>query len=363
MAVDKEEVWRLPKTSKGDDVRLGKGSGATRSPSLSPGAKARLHRIVSRAPEVMVKITGRSRGTVWLKQHLDYVTRNGRLVAETQDGGTIESRAELRAIHDEWLLANSLTERSKPNPSAAQSVGVILSMPAGTPPDRVHEAARTWARETLPNHDWLLVRHEDKDHPHVHVTVRAVGHDGKRLVTGPADLQRWRETFAQELRRHGVKAEATPRQARGIVRRNDGPALHRIAVRGEEAEVIKRRKLEAAREVQPDNSRKDAGWERTVQHRQQNVRDAYLAHAVVLDEGGKDDQRLAQDVRAFVAGMPVPLNRRQAMAPVLRHAHDLQHGKTAPAPIEKQALATPQTMPARERQMEQPQSPRPRLRF
>jgi len=34
----------------------------------------------------------------------------------------------------------------------------------------------------LPNYDWLLVRQEDKDHPPVHVTVRAVGHDGRRLV-------------------------------------------------------------------------------------------------------------------------------------------------------------------------------------
>lgn len=362
MAGDDEEVWRLPKTAKGKDVRLGKGGGATRPPSLSHGAKARLQRIVGRAPEVMVKITGRSRGTVHLKQHLDYITRNGRLSAENQDGNSVETRADLRALHDDWLAANTLTERSKPNPSAAQSVGIILSMPAGTPADRVHEAARTWARETLPNNDWLLVRHEDKDHPHVHVTVRAVGYDGRRLVTGPADLQRWRETFARELRRHGVKAEATPRQARGMVRRNDGPALHRIAARGADANVVKRRKAEAIREAMPDKVHKDPRWERTVQHRQQNIRDAYLAHAGVLDDGDKEDQRLAKDIRSFVAGMPVPLNRRQAITTELRHARDLHQGIMPSQPAEKPADLAIQPGPARERTVAQPPSPRARIR-
>lgn len=327
-----EDVWRVANIGKGQDTRLGKGSGATRSPSLSFGARARLERIVGRAPEVMVKITGRSRGTIHLKQHLDYITRNGRLVAETQDGAKVETRAELRTLHDDWLAANGLTEIGKPNASAAQSVGIILSMPAGTPPDRVHEAARTWARETLPNNDWLLVRHEDKDHPHVHVTVRAVGYDGRRLVTGPADLQRWREAFARELRRHGVDAEATPRQARGIVRRNDGPALHRIAARGAEANVVKRRITEAVREIRPEKDRKDATWERAVQHRQQGIRDAYLSHAATLAEGNKEDQRLARDVRAFVAGMPVSLNRRQVMTTTLRAIREQQSERAKIAP-------------------------------
>ena len=91
-----EEVWRLPQTARGRDTRLGTRSGSDHPPSLSPAAKARLSRIVRRTPEVMVKITGRSRGIVHLKQHLDYITRNGRLLAELQDGTKIETRADLR---------------------------------------------------------------------------------------------------------------------------------------------------------------------------------------------------------------------------------------------------------------------------
>ena len=111
-----EQVWRLPNKSRGEDVRLG---GSSRSSSLSPSAKARLARIARGAPEVMVKITGRSRGVVHLKQHLDYITRNGRLQAELQDGLKVETRADLRALHDDWLAANILGERGGHRPGAA----------------------------------------------------------------------------------------------------------------------------------------------------------------------------------------------------------------------------------------------------
>ena len=110
----------------------------------------RLHRIVSKAPEVMVKITGRTRGrTGHLKSHLDYITRNGRIVSETQDSKRITDRAGLRAVHDDWLLANATQVRGRSGKNAAQSVSIILSMQPGTPPDKVEAAVRTWARETF----------------------------------------------------------------------------------------------------------------------------------------------------------------------------------------------------------------------
>ena len=83
----------------------------------------------------MVKVTGRSRGgSGHLKSHLDYITRNGKLQAETQDGEKITERARLRDLHDDWLLANAAEARGRPSLNAAQSVALILSMPPGTPP-------------------------------------------------------------------------------------------------------------------------------------------------------------------------------------------------------------------------------------
>ena len=328
MADIEEEVWRLPGTVKGQDV---KGGGSHRPPSLSSGAKARLARIVRRAPEVMVKVTGRARGVAGLKAHLDYVTRNGKLTAETRDGELIRDRASLRHLHDDWLMTNSANARGRATLQGAQSVGVILSMEAGTPRDRVQDAARTWARETFGDrHDWIMVRHDDKDHPHVHVTVRAVGSDGKRLAPGPKDLQEWRERFARELRRLGVEAEATPRQARGKAQRSDRDPVHQAERRGVEPKVRQIQKSDAtkvARRSKPPEAQKS---QQHIQRRQESIRDAYLEHAAALASGDPEDKRLARDIQRFVAELPVPLTRRQRLAVELRHVLE-RRPATAPA--------------------------------
>jgi len=327
-----EEVWRVANTAKGRDVKLGAGGGSHRPPSLSPAAKARLGRIVNRAPEVMVKVTGRTRGVTHLKSHLDYVTRNARLEAETHTGEPIRDRARLRALHDDWLQANAALARRQSTTQAPQSVGLILSMPPGTPRDRVEAAARSWARETFTDkHDWIMVRHNDRDHPHVHVTVRAVGSDGRRLAPGPEDLQLWRERFARELRRLGVEAEATPRQARGKVRRSERTPVHQVERRGAEPAVWRFQRNDATRAARAPTPPQPREWHRDIQARQDAIRCAFLAHADELERGDAGDRRLAHDVRRFVADMPVPLTRRQALATELRHVLERHPERVAPS--------------------------------
>ncbi|MEP7300402.1 MAG: hypothetical protein ABI699_02660 [Caldimonas sp.] len=52
----------------------------------------------------------------------------------------------------------------------------------------------------------------------MHISVRAESQHGKRLSPRKADLQRWRETFAEKLRGWGIEAEATRQAARGAIR-------------------------------------------------------------------------------------------------------------------------------------------------
>ncbi|MBO0767022.1 MAG: relaxase/mobilization nuclease domain-containing protein [Hyphomicrobiaceae bacterium] len=331
MAIRDDDVWRLPSTVKGQHVKLKSGGGAKRP--LSQSAKARLRQIVNKAPEAMVKLTGRSRGGAGhLKAHLDYLTRNGRLQAETQDGERITDRGRLRDLHDDWVLANSAETRGRPTGNGAQSVAIMLSMPPRTPPDRVEAAARTWARETLSGrYDWLMVRHDDTDHPHVHVTVRAVGYDGRRLAPGPNDLQMWRMSFARELRRLGIEAEATPRQARGIVRKRASGSMLGIEQRGIEPRVRRLERQQAELEARAPKLPQPRDWSRDIQARQESIRRAYLAQADALAAGDAADRQLARDIRRFVSDMPVPLTRRQALAVELRHVLEQRHGREAPS--------------------------------
>lgn len=358
-----EHLWRLPGTVKGQDVKLGSSSRSL----LSPSTKARLHRIVSKAPEVMVKVTGRTRGrTGHLKSHLDYITRNGRIQAETQDGQRITDRAGLRALHDDWLLANAAQARGRNGPNATQSVSLILSMKPGTPPDKVEAAVRTWASETFgEKYDWLMARHDDTDHPHVHVAVRAVARDGLRLAPGPDDLQQWRERFARELRRLGVQAEATPRQARGKVRKAHRLPIMKIEQRGMQARVKKAQTQSAQREARAPTPAPPHHWSRDIQQRQENIRQAYLIHADELGKGDAADRQLAQDIRRFVANMPVPLTHRQAMVVELRQVLELHPGRTTLSSLEHSTRASGvplQENPARSQECLPPDPPRPKGR-
>lgn len=226
-----DDVWRLPPTQHGRDIRLGRDR---TPPSLPSGAKARPGGGAAKTPEAVVKLTGRARGVAGhLLAQFDYITRNGTLPAETHDGERITERARLLALHDDWLLANAVDDRGRDAANAVQSVALSLSMPPGTPPDRLEAAARRWAQDTFAGtHDWVMVRHNDTGHPHVHIAVRAVGVDGRRLAPGPADLQHWRERFARELRRLGVEAEATPRIARSRQRDADPPTAHEARQHG-----------------------------------------------------------------------------------------------------------------------------------
>ena len=47
--------------------------------------------------------------------------------------------------------------------------------------------------------------------------------------------------------------------------------------------------------------------------------------------GDAADQKLARDIRRFVADMPVPLTRRQALAVELRQVLEQRSGREAPA--------------------------------
>src|SRR6185369_17137185 len=166
-----------------------------RPPSTSD-IRARLSRIVGRAPEVMVRITTRTRDPARLAGHLRYITRNGELPAEGRDGWPIEGRGEVKDLIEDWAAAELSNPRRRVD--SPFSVGVILSMPAGTDALRLRDAVRAFATAMFEDRfDYIFVLHTDVPHPHVHLTIKAQGDHGERLSRSPADLVAWRQAFAQ----------------------------------------------------------------------------------------------------------------------------------------------------------------------
>lgn len=317
-----EDVWRAPV------LPLRRTARAILTPRGSPtggDARARLARVAGRAPEVMVKVTGRTRDPGHLRAHLDYISRNGELEVEDRDGALITGRPAIRELVDDWsaiALADSRRRATTPF-----SVSVVLSMPADTDPTTVRDAARAFAREVFADRfDYVFALHTDAQHPHVHLAIRALGSQGERLNPKKADLETWRQAFAQALRDRGVEAEATPRRARGVTRKPERTPLRKIRERheaghGEPAKVRRAAYREAAKAAFKGETAQTP-WETRLLERQAKVRALYLAQAQLLRRSGDPSDRvLGAKVEAFVRSMPQPDSQRLALARELRAAN------------------------------------------
>ncbi|WP_372784807.1 relaxase/mobilization nuclease domain-containing protein [Phenylobacterium sp.] len=310
-----EDVWRppvRPRRRTPEEV-LGSGESAVR---------ARLVRLVNRTPEVMVKVTGRTRDPGQLLAHLDYITRHGDLEAEDRDGVMLSGRDDVRALALDWSAAAMSDPRWRAN--SPVSLSIVLSMPAATDAVAMRDAARSFARETFGERfDYAFVLHTDTGHPHVHLAVRALGDDGRRLNPKKADLTEWREGFARALRDRGVEAEATPRRARGVTRKSERAPVRKIGERyaaghGPIAEVRRGAYRDAARAAFQGETA-PTPWEAQMLRRQAQVRALYLAQAGLLKMSADSaDRALGQAVERFVRDMPAPDSQRLALARDLR---------------------------------------------
>lgn len=314
-----EDVWRPPSRTRHIQPATILSPRGARS-----DVRSRLARVVSRAPEVMVKVTGRTHDGGHLRDHLDYISRNGDLEMEDRDGALIAGRAAVKELAQDWSAIAAADPRRRANTPV--SLSLVLSMPAQVDALTVRDAARAFAREVFADwFDYALALHTDTRHPHVHIAVRTLGDNGERLNPRKADLEAWRQVFAQALRDRGVEAEATPRRARGITRKPERTPLRKMGERrqagvGDLPRTQRAAYHEAAKVVFGPQTGRPV-WETKLLERQARVRSLYLAQAQLLTRSpDAADRALGAEVAAFVRSMPQPDTRRLALARELRSA-------------------------------------------
>lgn len=306
-----EEAIRPPVRPK--RARITDRAGAPGSKASDMAPRARLDRIARRVPEVMVKITGRTRDAGHLANHLSYIARNGKVALEGPDGERLGSREAIKDLARDWMAEVEADPRRRHD--GAVSVSIVLSMPPGTDPFRMHDASRAFAARTFgESHPFVFAFHTDERHPHVHLTVRTLGHDGRKLNPRKADLERWRQTFAAALRDRGVEAEATPRRARGVVRKGEVGAIVRMRDRFDRGGGPPSR-TDVAAVQEARNGRGDTPWIVPIRARQTSVRTYYAAQAIALARSSDpEDQQLARALESFVRTMPPVMTRGEGLA-------------------------------------------------
>jgi hypothetical protein len=253
-------------------------------------------------------------------RHLSYVSRDGELEIETDDGRRLSGQDVEQELLEDWDLDLEEARRTRELRSCPGIVRpklvhkVVFSMPAGTPPEGLLRGAHAFARETFgAKHRYAMVLHTDEPHPHVHMIVKAVSEQGVRLNIRKATLREWRREFARHLRAQGISANATDKAVRGATRANLSDGMYRAIQRG------------ASRRIQehvgsPGVERKtasEAASRESLLHTRAQVERGWLAAADILDRQGQRD--LAWYVRRFADALPpVRTDRellRQALGP------------------------------------------------
>jgi hypothetical protein len=270
----------------------------------------------------MVKVL--SRGGQDLKavgRHFAYLNRDGEVEIETDDGQRILGQGVEKDLLEDWDLdleehrrkADLELRSARPPPKLVHKL--MFSMPAGTPPDKVLAAVKSFAREEFGlKHRYAMVLHTDEPHPHVHMVVKAVSEQGVRLNIRKATLRDWRREFARQLRAQGVAANATDRAVRGENRSPKRDGIYRAEHRGESRYTRARAEAVAA-ELSKRNLRVEAGKAKLLETRRAVERGWWAVSDILVAEGRPE---LAAQVRRFSDQMPPPWTDREIIGEALR---------------------------------------------
>ena len=309
--------------------------GPGRRDHLSMGEIDRIARTVRRTPEVMIKVL--SRGGQDLKavrRHLDYLRdrEEGELPIETDDGERLMGSGVAKSLVEDWNLdlqehrqRSDLDGRGRHSTKLVHKL--IFSMPPGTPPKKVLESVKNFAREELAlKHRYVMVLHTDEPHPHVHMVVKAVSEQGERLHIRKATLRAWRQEFARHLRELGVPANATERAVRGENRSPKLDGIYRAAQRGE-SWLVRSRVEEVGRELLRGRPRNEPGKKTLIETRRAIERGWWRTSEILVAQGHND---LAKEVSQFAGRMPPPRTDREMIAEELSKRHHDARAREGP---------------------------------
>jgi Relaxase/Mobilisation nuclease domain len=308
--------------------------GPGRRDHLSQDEIELVSRTVRRTPEVMVKVL--SRGGQDLKsisRHLGYLNRGGEVDIETDDGQHLSGKGVERELLEDWDLdleehrrkADLESRSNRPPPKLVHKL--MFSMPAGTPPDKVLAAVKSFAREEFGlKHRYAMVLHTDEPHPHVHIVVKAVSEQGVRLHIRKATLREWRREFARHLRTLGVVANATERGVRGEGRSTKRDGIYRAEQRGESRHT--RARSEAAEaDLSNGNLRVEPGKGKLLETRREVERGWWAVSDILV---GERQHALAGLVRRFVNQMPPARTDKEQVAAALLERARRPSGRDEP---------------------------------
>lgn len=247
--------------------------------------RQRIRLVVSKAPVAVVKITGTSKHMGGVRTHLRYLTERGETLRD-EDGREYQGRDGVKFFGDQFRYAGP------PIPTHGEmreAFHLAFGVSQDADPERLKAAVLAFACEEFAGHKWGWAMHTHQAQPHIHLIVKATARNGLRLDPRKADLHRWREAFAHELRSHGIVADGSSRIVRGSLR-NSEPAWVRRA--------------RAAGKLRTESPAIGRVTHSTKAMRRSITAWAYL-HAALAESPDASDRALAAEVKEFVKATPM----------------------------------------------------------
>ena len=300
---------------------------------LKPGSGlANLTAAAKKHPEVMVKIPKRlsqfSKGMQGVVNHLDYISRNGKITVETQSGEKLDGKKAVKSLTEDWKKLN-IPENSKHR----EALNIVLSMPAGTPPEAVLNAARNFAAEQFRDHQYVFALHhesekeDEPEHPHVHLCVLMRDAFGQRMNPRKNDLFEWRVRFAEKLREEGVECAATRRQHRGRTIKPENGLLRAMRQRGVAGNVHQQQAAELIKAMQNSDRTKHPYLQEAMKTRGYILSEYGLIAKELYKMGHKTEARIISQLAKDMAGQPftTQAQRQYDQAQGRLKSHSPQH--------------------------------------
>lgn len=316
----------------------------TKKPRKSPSTKKKVTRIVSagfnfsasaksdniksvinRSPEVVVKITGKSTGLKTLKNHLNYISRNGQLELLDENGNLIQGKPELMG------LQNQLKALQIPNESTKREyLHVLFSMPANTHVDRFKQSVAEFCKEEFGQRRYVMAFHDDTDHTHIHLAVSTRNKDDAleaRLSPRKDDLFRWRQGFADKLRLNGIDAAASERRHRFNFTKADNGVIRQIADKTTRVPLVVAAQDQQIKQAVKEKKRPTNPALNKANYNKEVALTAWQAVANNYEAAG--DVVMAAKVREFmaVADKPIVTRNQQKFDDAIEFNKDIGQGK------------------------------------
>ncbi|MEX0733359.1 MAG: hypothetical protein WD051_01870 [Steroidobacteraceae bacterium] len=299
-----------------DIVSYGRRAPAERELRLLPAQIEQITRTVRHAPEAMVKISGGGQSAKAVAAHFKYIGRQ-EFEIETDHGEHIKGQEAEKVLIADWELElDGAESRSAYRGASGRKPGklvhnIVLSMPKGAPAAGVLQASRVFAREQFAlKHRYALVLHTDQLHPHVHLVVKAMSEQGRRINIRKETLREWRRQFARQLRAQGIAANATERAVRGVTKPQKSDGIYR-AMRAGRSTHMRARAESVAAALRAGNIPVEPGKRRLLDTRRDVIRHWFGIQEALRAEGREG---LANEVERFVAGMPPSRTEREWIA-------------------------------------------------